>query len=267
MIETQVFKGHDMAERILDAARARLAGCGPVRAQVVLDARNRVSQAYAARLQRLSDRIGLALELADYGQLAQLRDNPTQPPVLFILPGPEGMELAQLVSDFGPQRDAEGLHPIHAGELALGRATIAPPTAKAAFRIAENLSGDLSGCCVTVVGASPIVGRPLALMLIEAGATVRVAQASTRDLIGETCSADMVISAAGVPGLITPDHIRPGAQVIDVGATWRDGALVGDVDATGLMGTAGAITHVPDGVGPVTSACLLDNITRLVLAG
>jgi len=124
----------------------------------------------------------------------------------------------------------------------------------------SEIMGSLKGLRVVVVGASPVVGRPLALMLLEKEATVTVCHVATVDLASHTREADVIISATGVAGLIRADHIREGAVLLDVGIVRTEKGLVGDIDLDSVQGKAAVVTHVPDGVGPVTTACLLENI-------
>jgi methylenetetrahydrofolate dehydrogenase (NADP+)/methenyltetrahydrofolate cyclohydrolase len=132
------------------------------------------------------------------------------------------------------------------------------------MRILDEYDIAVSGVKVVVVGRSFLVGRPLALILSEKGvdATVTMAHSRTRDLAAETTEADILVAAAGSPGLITAEHVKPGATVIDVGVSRTDGGLVGDVDFESVVEIAGAITPVPGGVGPMTRAMLLVNTLR-----
>ncbi|OSP55904.1 hypothetical protein BV911_05605 [Pseudoruegeria sp. SK021] len=219
--------------------------------------------AYAQRITGAGDRLGIAVTLLGYSDRTLVDLAQGDEPVLALLPLPDGLTRAMLSEAIGADRDVEGLHPAHLGQLVLASPTLVPPTAQAALYLAEALAGTLKGKTVTVVGASAVVGCPLTLLLLAAEATVSVAHAATGDLIALTHAADIVISAAGVPGLITAAHIRPGAIIVDVGLTRTDAGLCGDVDITSVMGKAAARTHVPDGVGPVTTACLMRNVVDL----
>lgn len=263
---TRIFRGETLAGEILADLRAESA-TRAARLTVLRDDAAPSAAAYAARIAALAPKAGLAVEIRDYPDRrvaldALLAETPGA--VLPMHPLPAWLDDASPV--LGPSRDAEGLHPLHAGALALGQPGIVPPTAAAAVRIAETLAGPLEGRTATVVGASPVVGRPLALLLIAAGVTVRVAQATTRDLAAETRDAEIVFAAAGVPGLIGRDHLRAGAICIDIGVTRQDDRLLGDIDAEAVQGHAAVLTHVPDGVGPVTVACLLRNAVELAKA-
>ncbi|WP_425053635.1 hypothetical protein [Psychromarinibacter sp. S121] len=262
---TRTFRGDALADGILDGLRADPAAA---RASLLVlrDASAPPAAAYAARIESLAPRSGFPVTVRDYpASLTELRAllDTTQGAVLPIHPLPGWIDPPTLTEMLGPDRDPEGLHPLHAGALALGRPGVVPPTADAAFRVAEDIAGPLSGRTAAVVGASPVVGRPLALLLIAAGATVRVAQASTRDLAAETRDAEIVFSAVGRPCLLGRDHLGKGAIGIDIGITRQGDRLVGDLDADSLNGHASWLTHVPDGVGPVTVACLMRNAARL----
>ncbi|WP_379561135.1 hypothetical protein [Psychromarinibacter halotolerans] len=266
---TRIFRGDALADEILGAVRADPA-CARASLLVLRDASAPPAAAYAARIESFAPRAGFPVTVRDYpATLAELRTllEATQGAVLPIHPLPDWIDAATLTARVGPDRDPEGLHPLHAGALALGRPGIVPPTADAAFRVAKAIVGPLSGKTATVVGASPVVGRPLALLLIAAGATVRVAQATTRDLAAETRDAEIVFSAVGHPGLLGRDHLREGAVGIDIGITRQGERLVGDIDAGKVEGHAAWLTHVPDGVGPVTVACLMRNAALLGGAG
>lgn len=261
--ETEVFTGTAWAAARLDALRA----APPQRGLVILrDAEAGGAMAYATRLLAAAASAGVSARAAPYPDSPAalerlLEDCPDA--ILPMHPLPLWCDGAALLARIGAGRDPEGLHPLHAGGLLTGQAEIVPPTAQAAFDIAGHLAGPLAGREVALVGASPVVGRPLALLLMAAGASLRIAQKDTRDLAAMTREAEIVIAAAGVPGLLGRDHIAPGAVVIDVGVTRVGDRLLGDVDAASVAGRAAVLTHVPDGVGPLTCACLLENLARL----
>jgi methylenetetrahydrofolate dehydrogenase (NADP+)/methenyltetrahydrofolate cyclohydrolase len=255
MIETKIFTGTRIANAKIATLRRKL-GQRKVTCDIVFDTQSAPAAAYAARLVALGAQAGINVRELDYSQT-------TQHPALFLEPAPAGVDIASLISTLGAAQDAEGLHPLNLGKLTLGVHHIAPPTAQAAQLVTRHLAGTLIGKKVTIVGASRIVGLPLAQLMIHEGATVRIAQESTSDLSRETHDADIVISATGVPELIKAKHIADGAIVVDIGITLQDGRLVGDVDQASVLGKAAVVTHVPDGVGPVTAACLFENIVAI----
>ena len=163
-----------------------------------------------------------------------------------------------------PSKDVDGLHPYNAGRLAQGHPTFVPATPLGVLELLRREHVDPTGARAVIVGRSRLVGRPLALLLLQNHATVTIAHSKTRDLPAVTTTADLLIAATGAPGLIRGEHVRPGATVIDVGIT-RDrltSRLVGDVDRASVDPIAGAITPVPGGVGPMTIAMLLVNTLR-----
>lgn len=261
-VATVSFSGTQLAEAKIAQIRARVQGLA-LRCYVVRDAGNGSAAAYAARLSQLAPRAGIALTQIGYDQLDGLSAGPARDPVLFLEPAPDHIDVQGWRNRLGPARDAEGLHPLNVGKCALGEGGIAPPTAQAAYLVAQHLVGSLIGKKVAIVGASVVVGQPLAVMMMRAGATVCVAQKATQDLAAQTRDADVVIVAAGVPNLIGAAHIREGAYVIDVGVTRVGDDLVGDADRAALQGIAAVVTAVPDGVGPLTAACLFENLARL----
>ncbi|GAC1506941.1 MAG: bifunctional methylenetetrahydrofolate dehydrogenase/methenyltetrahydrofolate cyclohydrolase FolD [Chloroflexota bacterium] len=161
-------------------------------------------------------------------------------------------------------KDPEGVTPRHLGMLFLGSPEVLPCTPAAILTIIKQHRADLTGARVVVVNGSPVIGRPLAILLIEAGATPIICTIHTRDLASETRRADVLVVAAGRPALIGRDHVSPGTVVIDAAVNrLPDGTLVGDVDTAAVLDRVAAITPVPGGVGPVTTASLLANVVTL----
>ncbi len=181
--------------------------------------------------------------------------------ILVQLPLPGDLDSEAIVERIDPAKDVDGLHPCSLGKLVLGKRGLRPCTPSGILRVLDHYGIGTTGSRVVVVGRSFLVGRPLALMLSERGAdaTVTVAHSRTEDLPAETIDADILVAATGAPGLITSEHVKTGAAVIDVGISRTDQGLVGDVDFESVVETAGAITPVPGGVGPMTRAMLLVN--------
>ena len=181
--------------------------------------------------------------------------------ILVQLPLPGNLNGEHTVERIDPAKDVDGLHPFSLGKLVLGEPGLRPCTPSGVMRILDHYGIETSGARTVIVGRSFLVGRPLALMMSERGAdsTVSVAHSRTKDLPGVTREADILVAAAGAPGLIGADHVGPGATVIDVGINRTDDGLVGDVDFDAVVEVAGAITPVPGGVGPMTRAMLLSN--------
>jgi methylenetetrahydrofolate dehydrogenase (NADP+)/methenyltetrahydrofolate cyclohydrolase len=181
--------------------------------------------------------------------------------ILVQLPLPTGLDGEAVVEQIDPSKDVDGLHPTNLGRLVLGRSGLRPCTPSGVMRLLDFYGIPVAGARVVVVGRSFLVGRPLALMLSEKGvdATVSIAHSRSGDLVPVTITADILVAAVGVPGLITAAHVKPGATVIDVGMNRLDTGLVGDVDFESVIEVAGAVTPVPGGVGPMTRAMLLAN--------
>jgi methylenetetrahydrofolate dehydrogenase (NADP+)/methenyltetrahydrofolate cyclohydrolase len=181
--------------------------------------------------------------------------------MLLQMPLPGGLDPPTFLERIDPGKDADGLHPVNLGRLMLGRPGLRPATPSGILRLLDHYGVETRGAFVVVVGRSFLVGRPLAILLGLKGrdATMVLAHTGTRDLAAITCQADILVAAAGRPGLIGPQHVRPGATVVDVGITRTADGLAGDVDFAAVAEIAGAITPVPGGVGPMTIAGLLEN--------
>jgi methylenetetrahydrofolate dehydrogenase (NADP+)/methenyltetrahydrofolate cyclohydrolase len=184
--------------------------------------------------------------------------------ILVQLPLPGDLDGETVVEAIDPGKDVDGLHPFNLGKLMLGEPGLRPCTPSGVLRILEHYSIETTGTRTVIVGRSFLVGRPLAMMLSEKGtdSTVSIAHSRSDDLEGLCREADILVAAAGVPGLIGAEHVTPGATVIDVGVNRTDEGLVGDVDFDAVVDIAGAITPVPGGVGPMTRAMLLANTLR-----
>lgn len=180
--------------------------------------------------------------------------------ILVQLPLPAHLDASQLLERIRPDKDVDGFHPYNVGRLAQRIPLLRPCTPKGIMTLLESTGADLHGMHAVIVGASNIVGRPMALELLLAGCTVTVTHRFTKDLPGHLATADLVVVAAGKPGLVKGEWIKEGAIVIDVGINRQaDGKLIGDVVFDTALPRAGWITPVPGGVGPMTRACLLEN--------
>lgn len=181
--------------------------------------------------------------------------------ILVQLPLPDGIEEERVIRALDPVKDVDGFHPANAGQLYLGRPTYVPGTALGVLALLEEYGVDLVGAHAVVVGRSDIVGKPVAMLLLQRHATVTICHSRTRDLAAEVRRADVVVAAVGVPGLVRADWISDGACLIDVGITRTETGLVGDI-APAAAERAALITPVPGGVGPMTVAMLLRNTVR-----
>ncbi|ACC82154.1 bifunctional methylenetetrahydrofolate dehydrogenase/methenyltetrahydrofolate cyclohydrolase FolD [Nostoc punctiforme UO1] len=196
--------------------------------------------------------------------IAALNDDERVDGILVQLPLPDHLDAVALLHQIDPDKDADGLHPVNLGRLVRGEIGLRSCTPDGVMRLLQEYEIPLQGKQAVVVGRSILVGKPMALMLLEADATVTIAHSRSHDLKSITQNADILIAAAGRPGLITADMVKPGAVVVDVGMNRVTDAsgksrLIGDVDFESTAGVAGFITPVPGGVGPMTVAILLQN--------
>ncbi len=180
--------------------------------------------------------------------------------VLVQLPLPRGLDDTAVTEALDPARDVDGFHPVNAGLLFSGREGLVPCTPLGCMRLLDHANVPLEGARAVVIGRSNIVGKPIAMLLLQRNATVTLAHSRTRDLPGLCAQADVLVAAVGRPAMVRGAWIKPGAAVLDVGINrTADGTLVGDVAYPEAADRAGFITPVPGGVGPMTIACLLDN--------
>jgi methylenetetrahydrofolate dehydrogenase (NADP+) / methenyltetrahydrofolate cyclohydrolase len=180
--------------------------------------------------------------------------------ILVQLPLPKGVNADRVMDAVDPDKDVDGFHPVNTGLLAQKRPRLRPCTPFGVIRLAQEYGIPLTGARATVVGASNIVGRPMALELLLARATVTVCHTGTRDLRAEVERAEVLVAAVGKAGFVPGEWVRPGAAVFDVGINRTPaGTLVGDVEFDGAARRAGWITPVPGGLGPMTIAMLLNN--------
>lgn len=225
--------------------------------------------AYGRQIERQFVRRGLAVsratvEAADFlAHLHDLNADTGIDGILLLTPLPEGVsgEAAALAID--PAKDVDGQHPMNLGRIGQRRQAFAPATALGGLRLLKHYEVPLSGTRVVVVGRSPVVGMPLALLLTDADATVTVCHSRTREIDAVTRSADLLCVAMGRAGFITPEHVKPGAIVVDFGTNpTPDGSLVGDVQTEAVAEIASAITPVPGGAGPTTVSVLAEQTLR-----
>ena len=177
--------------------------------------------------------------------------------ILLQLPLPGGLNPQRAMMSILPEKDVDGFHPRNMGALLLGAERLVPCTPLGIIYALERLDKKLEGAEVVIIGHSNVVGKPLAAMMLNRNATVQVCHVFTRDLAEHTRDADILVVAAGVPGLIKKEMVRPGAYIFDVGINRVGDKTVGDVDYEEVSQIAGAITPVPGGVGPLTVAMLL----------
>ncbi len=198
--------------------------------------------------------------------VARLARDPAVHGILVQLPLPRHIDATLVLDSIPPDKDVDGFHPDNIGRLAQGRPRFVAATPKGCMRLLAESGVELAGAEAVVVGRSNIVGKPMSLLLTNANATTTVCHSKTRDLAGTIGRADVVVAAMGRARFIRGEWIREGAVVIDVGINrGEDGKLVGDVDFAVAVERAAAITPVPGGVGPMTIACLLENLAAAAM--
>ena len=271
---TQLLEGKKSAAAIRDDAaatvqRLRAAGLVPSLALVLATADESAAW-YTRAIARAGEKIGIDVRverLADDASAATVRAalqrlsaDDTVHGIILQVPLPPGVDGVELATAIAPEKDVDGANPVSLGRLTAGLPAFAPATAAAVLRILDDHGVELAGRRAVVVGRSLVVGKPAAMLLLARDATVTVCHSRTRDLAARTSEADVLVAAVGRPRMLGAAHVAPGAVVVDVGTTPdENGNLVGDVDAEAVMGRAGALTPVPGGVGPVTTALLLHN--------
>ncbi len=267
----RLIDGKAIAARLRAEIAARVSGLGYRPGLVVILVGNDpASAAYVRAKDKASAAVGITArtirlppdttQAALLAHVIELNADPDVDGILIQLPLPKQIDADVVIEAIDPAKDVDGFHPVNAGHLASGRPSLVPCTPLGIMRLLADTKVPIAGARALVLGRSAIVGRPMALLLLEADATVTIAHSHTRDLPAECRRADILIAAVGRAEMVTGDWIAPGATVIDVGINRRDdGRLVGDVAFESASQVAGAVTPVPGGVGPMTIACLLEN--------
>lgn len=271
----RILDGRPVAERIIESVKARAdrlraRGISPS-AAVLVSQGDGPGFVYAQSIKRRGASAGIEVEIIglDFSSgaeapLATLRAVAAKPTVHAILlqrPLPAHVDARPFIDAIPANKDADAAHPHALGLLTAGQAVFVPATAAAVMELLSSAGTKLQGERAVVVGRSLVVGRPVAMLLIAAHATVTLCHSYTRDLTDVTRRADILVAAMGKPKFITADMVKPGATVVDVGTNVVAGAVVGDVDP-GVAEVAGALSPVPGGVGPVTTAVFLRNVVE-----
>lgn len=240
--------------------------------RVVIVGKDAPSTVYLERILRGCAKVGIdsgfvelegeATEAKVTATVRALNDDPDVDGVIVQMPLPGTIRLRAVIDAIDPAKDIDGIHPMNAGLLRLGYDGFLPATAHAAVEILRRSAIEIEGRDAVVIGRSAVVGMPAAFLLVKEDATVTVCHRRTHDLADHVRRADIVVVAAGHPGLITGAMLKPGAVVVDVGINVVDGRIVGDVDFDSARVVASAITPVPGGVGPLTNALLLTHLIR-----
>jgi methylenetetrahydrofolate dehydrogenase (NADP+) / methenyltetrahydrofolate cyclohydrolase len=274
-----LLSGRELAASVRASVAERAAGLAaagrPPRLAVIIATADQGSAWYVRSLERAAGAAGIACDVTDLsavapaaavsgirGTLAALNGNPVVHGILLQTPLPGGARLAELASGIDPAKDVDGANPVSLGRLLTGLPAFAPATAAAVLALLDYHQVALSGRRAVVVGRSAVVGKPVAQLLLARDATVTVCHSRTADLAAVTATAEVLVAAAGRAGLIGPSYVAPGAVVVDVGTNaTADGGLAGDVDPA-VASVAGALSPVPGGVGPVTTAMLLRHVVE-----
>ena len=268
--------GRELAARIragVAAQAAELARAGrQPRLAVVTATEHEASAAYVRSIANAAAREGIACDVLRTttangitATLAQLADDPEVHAVMLQTPLPDGALLADLARVIPPAKDVDGASPESLGRLVAGLPAFAPATAEAVLALLDHYQVQLRGRHAVVVGRSVVVGKPVAHLLLDRNATVTICHSRTVDLPAITRQADVLVAAAGRAALIGPGYVSPGTIVVDVGTNATPGGLAGDVDPA-VAEVAGALTPVPGGVGPVTTALLLRHVVTATAA-
>jgi methylenetetrahydrofolate dehydrogenase (NADP+) / methenyltetrahydrofolate cyclohydrolase len=271
----QIFDGKAMSADLLDRLRQRIEqrasrGMRPPCLAVVLVGGDPASTIYVRKKREICESLGmrsLAHNLPEHTTLEELlalidrfNADPDVDGILVQLPLPAHIDSTRVIERIDPAKDVDGFHPYNIGRLAQRIPMLRPCTPKGVMTMLESMKIDLKGKNAVVVGASNIVGRPMALELLLAGCTVTICHRFTRDLPGIVAGAEILVAAAGKPGLVKGEWVREGAIVVDVGINRRDdGKICGDVEFEPARQRAAWITPVPGGVGPMTVATLMEN--------
>jgi methylenetetrahydrofolate dehydrogenase (NADP+) / methenyltetrahydrofolate cyclohydrolase len=270
-VSATLMDGAALAARLRGEIKADVAELEHVGLATILVGDDPASEIYIRRKHEAADEVGIeAIDRRlpatttedDLVELVEeLNEDEGVDGILVQTPLPDQIDEARVMRAIDAMKDVDGLSPFSAGQLYLGRQTLVPATPLGVMLLLNEYSIPVAGSRAVVVGRSPLVGKPMALLLLQANATVTICHSRTEDLGRHTLDADILVAAAGLPGVITADMVKLGATVIDVGITRTEAGLAGDV-ARDVAEVAGSLTPVPGGVGPMTIAALLGNAVR-----
>lgn len=280
-METQLLEGKKLAEKMQSEMKVRVNSLlekGKIPGlTVLLVGEDKASQVYVRNKERQATKVGIKSEIirlpetiseaALIEQVEQLNEDASVHGVLVQLPLPKHINEQEVLRKIDYSKDVDGFHPMNMGNFLLGNASALPCTPYGIMELLKAYDISLEGKNALVIGRSNIVGKPMALMLMEKNATITIAHSKTKNLKELAQQADVLVAAIGRGHMITGEFIKPGAVVIDVGMN-RDeaGKLIGDVDTASVMGIASYVTPVPGGVGPMTITMLLDQTIKKVEA-
>ncbi len=263
--------GKALAARIRDDVATEVAELGHVGLATVLVGDDPASDVYITHKHRAATEAGIdARDIrlpADTPEedvlalVAELNADDEIDGVLVQVPLPAHIDETRVTYAVAPVKDVDGFHPVNAGNLYLGTPLHVPATPAGCMELLAAYDVDPTGREAVVIGRSEIVGRPVAMLLLQASATVTICHSRTTDLAAQVRRADIVVAAVGVPGIVTPEMVKPGATVLDVGLTRTEDGIRGDVDPA-VADVAGLLTPMPGGVGPMTIAMLLRSAVK-----
>ena len=266
-----LMNGTELAARVRAEVAREVAELGHVGLATVLVGDDPASHVYIAAKHKAASEAGidardvrLAAETPEQDVLAlvdSLNGDDEVDAILVQLPLPAHVDETKVTYAVAPAKDVDGFHPVNAGNLYLGTPIHVPATPTGCMELLAAYHVDPSGKEAVVIGRSEIVGRPMAMLLMHANATVTVCHSRTADLAAHVSRADIVVAAVGRPGIVTPEMVKPGAAVLDVGLTRTDEGIRGDVDPA-VAEVAGYLTPMPGGTGPMTIACLLESALK-----
>src|SRR4051812_25677897 len=266
-----LMKGKPLAERIRAQVAERVQQIGHIGLVTVLVGDDPASEVYIrlkhkaaieAGIEATDLRIDASISEEDLlAKVSELNADPEVDAILVQLPLPEHIDEARIIRAVAPAKDVDGFHPVNAGQLYLGRPTLVPATPLGVMAMLREHRIELDGARAVVIGRSDIVGKPLAHLLLQANATVTLCHSHTQDSAQHTPEGDVLVAAVGVAAMVSPDMVKTGGVVVDVGINRTEAGIVGDVDP-GAADVAAYLTPVPGGVGPMTIACLLENAVK-----
>ena len=267
-MSARVLDGKAVAAELKEELRASVADLGGEPGLAIVRSADEAAAVYAGRLEKLCEELGVPSRSAELeadtaaavATVEELGGDPSVAGILVQLPLPEGVDQDAVVAAVDPLKDVDGVHPVNAGRLFLGLPALAPATPLAVMELMARHGIEVAGKRAVVVGRSNITGKPVAMLLLHANATVTVCHSRTADLGAAVREGEIVVACAGQAGLVGGAMIAPGAVVVDVGTNFVDGKLVGDVRYDEVAEVAAAASPVPGGVGPLTNLMLVRNL-------
>ncbi len=273
----QILDGRSIAKAIREQVKARTSELRsrdiiPICAIVVLEG-DEPGRLYADQIAKSASPLGVNIDIRELPAsastndvveaVAKCVDDPRIQAIMVQRPLPPNLDAERIAEEIDPRKDVDGAHPYNQGLLVAGETFLAPATAAAVMELLRQPQvPPLDGARAVVLGRSAVVGRPVALLLVAANATVTICHSHTKDVARFTREAEILVAAVGRPKFVKAAMVKPGSTVIDVGTNYLDGHFVGDVDFDAVLPVAGLLTPVPGGVGPVTTAVLLRSVVE-----